>query len=256
MKLSDATYPEIEKLLAGDTPVVAILPVGATEAHGPHLPLATDVLISEGFARVACDKLNADARMNAILLPSIAYTPADYAGSFAGTVSISPELLEQLITEIASNLKRQGFACLALANSHFDPMNVAALRNAARKIPEAIGLPVAFADATRRALAAQLNEEFQSGDCHAGEFETSIVLAERPELVRKPLADALPAREVHLIETIQSLGASANFESAGMDQAYCGAPAKASRESGEKSIEILAHALFTSVENSLFSTGQ
>lgn len=174
-------HTAIEEARASKKPLVAILPVGATESHGPHMPLNTDVIISEGMARRAADLLDAD-RMQAFVLPSLAYTPADYASGFSGTISIQPSTLHALLDDIAAALKRQGFVCLALANSHFDPANVGVLREAAKRI-EATGLKVAFADATRRNVATQLTDEFKSGDCHGGQFETSIVLAERPELV-------------------------------------------------------------------------
>src|SRR5262249_1909980 len=155
--------------LKSGKPVVAILPCGATEAHGPHLPLSTDVIISEGMAAKALPALAARGYV-ALILPPLAYMPAHYPEEFDGTVSVSAAPAKALLPAMGRSLKTQGFACLALANSHFDPSNVAMLRDAAAEIA-VLGLPVAFPDFTRRKLAQTLTEEFQSGACHAGQYE-------------------------------------------------------------------------------------
>ena len=181
MRMGDGPWTAVRDALASGTPVAAILPLGAVEAHGPHLPLITDVVISDGIAARAAAMLERQG-MRAFVLPALAYAPAGYASEFAGTISIGAATAKAVLIDIARSLKDQGFACLAFANSHFDPANVAMLREAAAEIA-ALGLPVAFPDFTRRALAATLTEEFQSGACHAGQFETSLVLADRPELL-------------------------------------------------------------------------
>lgn len=238
--LEEITYTEVEAALGSSRPVAAILPVGATESHGPHLPLNTDVIISMGMARRAADMLEAQ-RVHAFVLPPLAYTPAEYAADFPGTVSIRPETLGRMLDDIAASLKSQGFACLVIANSHFDPENVTCLREAEKRIA-ATGLPVAYADATRRSLAATLTEEFQGGDCHGGQFETSIVLAERPDLVNESTMHDLPPVNAGLVPAIKR-GDTAKFKLLGMSRSYCGTPAGASAHEGEQSLTILAQAL-------------
>ncbi len=244
-ELASVPYTEIERLLAAG-PLVAVLPVGATEAHGPHLPLNTDVIISQAFGRRAAELIESSGRASCALLPAMAYTPADYASSFPGTISIRWETAANLIRDIALNLKRQGFACLAIANSHFDPANTNVLRSAAIDITET-GLPVAFADATRRSLATRLTAEFQSGDCHGGRFETSILLAAEPALVLDDQMRRLPSVEAGLIQAVTSGDAQVRFETVGMARAYCGSPALATPEEGQNSIETLAAALSDTV---------
>ena len=68
---------------------VAILPVGAIEAHGPHLPLDTDVIIAEAMARSGTGRL-AERGLRAAILPTLAYTSAPFARDFAGTVGRHP----------------------------------------------------------------------------------------------------------------------------------------------------------------------
>lgn len=241
---ADLPWTEIRDALDGGAPVVAILPCGAVEAHGPHLPLGTDVIISEGMARRAAAELEAGG-IRAFVLPSLAYAPAGYAEEFAGTISIRAETARALLLDVAASLKTQGFACLALANSHFDPANVAMLRDAAAEIA-ASGLPVAYPDFTRRALAGTLTDEFQSGACHAGQFETSLVLADRPEVVRSAMAQALAANPASLVAAFAQ--GARTFTEAGGPDAYFGDPAAATRREGEQTYIAMARALVREIQ--------
>ena len=244
---ADNSWTQVRDALASGKPCVAILPCGATEAHGPHLPLSTDVIISEEMAQASLPALRA-AGFVAFVLPPLAYAPANYAEAFAGTVNVSAETAKALLVDIARSLKAQGFACLALANSHFDPANVAMLREAAAEIA-ALGLPVAFPDFTRRKLAQTLTAEFQSGACHAGQYETSLVMAARPELVDDQSRRALADNPSSLTEAFQK-GAK-TFAEAGGPDAYFGYPQRASIEEGRESYRIMAAALVAAVREAL-----
>ena len=247
---ADNTWLTIRDALAAGKPVVAILPCGATEAHGPHLPLSTDVIISETMAQRALPALSA-ANITAFVLPSLAYAPARYAEAFAGTITIGEATAKALILDIARNLKAQGFACLALANSHFDPANVAMLRQAVDDV-RALGLPVAFPDFTRRKLAQSLTEEFQSGACHAGQYETSLVLAAHADLVDAAAATALSDNPSSLTEAFAK--GARTFAEAGGPDAYFGTPRHATAAEGFQSYAILADALVVSVREALGQT--
>jgi creatinine amidohydrolase len=184
----------------------------------------------------------------AFVLPPLAYAPAGYASEFAGTISIGAAAAKVVLLDIAQSLKGQGFACLGFANSHFDPANVAMLREAAAETA-ALGLPVAFPDFTRRALAVTLTEEFQSGACHAGQFETSLVLADRPDLVDAAAGQALSDNPSSLVAAF-ARGAT-TFAEAGGPDAYFGSPAQASATEGEQSYDVMAAALAETVLASL-----
>ena len=244
MRLGDAPWTQVRDALASGKPVVAILPCGAVEAHGPHLPLNTDVIISEAFADAAAKHLNVAGDVHAFVLPALAYAPAAYAAAFAGTIGIGTEKAKGVICDIASALHSQGFGCLAFANSHFDPANVAMLREAAAEVA-ARGLKVAFADFTRRALANTLTPEFVSGACHAGQFETSIVLAARSDLVDDDARARLAPNDLSLVDAM-ARGAK-TFHEAGGPDAYFGAPAQASALEGRATIEVMAAALVGAV---------
>jgi len=247
--LADAPWPQIKAALESGRPVVAILPCGATEAHGPHLPLNTDVIISEGVAQYAIPALD-EAGIKAFILPPLAYAPAEYAAAFPGTISIGAQAAKAVMLDIARALKAQGFACIALANSHFDPANVAMLREAAQEIA-ALGLKVAFPDFTRRKLAQTLTPEFQSGACHAGQFETSLVMAARPELVDEDARRTAEDNPASLTEAFAK-GAK-TFEQAGGPRAYFGFPQKATPEEGVASYEIMSAALVEAVKSAMIN---
>lgn len=245
--LAENSWTDVRAALKSGAPVVAILPCGATEAHGPHLPLNTDVIISEGVSTRALKLLEAQ-NIAAIILPPLAYMPAGYAEAFSGTINVSAAAAKALLLDIAMSLKAQDFACLALANSHFDPANVAMLREAAEEI-RGRGLRVAFPDFTRRKLAQTLTEEFQSGACHAGQFETSLVMAARPGLVDEKSRAGLADNPSSLTDAF-SKGAR-TFADAGGPEAYFGFPRHASPAEGEQSFAIMARALVTAVEEAL-----
>ena len=243
MRMGDQAWTAVRDALASGARVAAILPLGAVEAHGPHLPLETDVVISEGMATRAAAMLE-EQDIRAFVLPTLAYAPAGYASEFAGTISIGAAASKAVLLDIAQALKTQGFACLAFANSHFDPANVAMLREAAAEIA-ALGLPVAFPDFTRRALAAALTEEFQSGACHAGQFETSLVLADRPDLVDVAAGTALGDNPSSLVEAF-ARGAT-TFSEAGGPEAYFGSPRHATAAEGRETFATMATALARSI---------
>jgi creatinine amidohydrolase len=244
---ADNAWTAIDAALRSGKPVVAILPCGATEAHGPHLPLSTDVIISESMAIVAAQLLEANGYVPTIL-PPLAYMPAQYAEAFSGTITVSATTAKALILDIARSLKSQGIACLALANSHFDPANVAMLREAADEI-RALGLPLAFPDFTRRKLAQTLTEEFQSGACHAGQYETSLIMAARPDLVDDAARRGLPDNPASLTQAFAK--GARTFDEAGGPDAYFGYPSKATANEGARSFAIMAEALVTATREAL-----
>jgi creatinine amidohydrolase len=231
-----------------DERAVAILPLGAVEAHGPHLPVGADVWISEAMARDGARRLAAEG-VPVRILPTLAYAPAPFASEFPGTLSIRPATLAALLEDLAASLAGRGVAVLAFANSHFDPAQVSTLREAAARIAERGRPRIAFPDLTRRVLAERLSAEFRSGACHAGRYESSILLAERPDLVDEAARRALPEIPVSLPAAVRE--GRATFRAAGLDAAYCGAPAEATAEEGRELVARLGEILAESVRAAL-----
>jgi creatinine amidohydrolase len=237
---------------AGPTSV-AILPVGAIEAHGPHLPLETDVIIAQAMARDAAARLAARG-LKVLVLPPLAYTAAPFAQRFAGTISLRPETVMATVVDIAGSLTWHGFAALAIANVHLDPGHLTSLEAAVNETRRTLGLSVAFPNLAAKPWALRLSDEFKSGACHAGQFETSIVLAERPDLVREATRAALPANPASLSRAIRD--GKLSFEEAGGPRAYFGFPALATPEEGRATVELLGTILDEAVQAELgTSTG-
>ncbi len=249
-RLAAMTWEEVRD--AAGPRSVAILPVGAIEAHGPHLPLETDVIIAEAMARSGGGRMAArDLRV--VVLPPLTYTAAAFALGFPGTISLRPGAVTETVRDIASGLARHGFGALAIANAHLDPAHLASLDAAVNVIRRDVGLPVAFPNLTAKPWALQLGDEFRSGACHAGQFETSIVMAERPELVRDAVRAALPANPASLSHAIRD--GKRSFEEAGGPRAYFGFPSQATAEEGRAAIETLGSILDEAVQAELVARG-
>lgn len=240
------TWEEAQE--AGAPDAVAILPVGAVEAHGPHLPLETDVIIAAAMARDGAARL-AGKGLRCLVLPPLAYTAAPFALGFAGTISLRPEIVTATVVDIAASLAGHGIRVLALANAHLDPAHLAALDAAATALRRERGMTVAFPNLSVRPWALRLGEEFRSGACHAGRFETSVVLAERPELVRADTMAALPDNPASISRAIRD--GKRTFEEAGGKRAYFGFPAQATAEEGRATVAELGAILAEAVRAEL-----
>ena len=222
-----------------DPRTIAIVPIGSTEPHGPHLPLDTDVTIAREQSARAAAKLEA-AGARALVLPPIAYGLTNWTEGFPGRVTLRPGTLWALLEDVVLALEREGIRQVVFANAHLEPEHVQVLRGVAMDHPERTreGAQVLFVDVTRRRNAEKLGEEFRSGDCHAGRYESSLVLAADPDSVREAARVALPPVRIDLLEKAKA--GVASFRKAGADRAYCGDPAAASRAEGEDLYERLA----------------
>jgi creatinine amidohydrolase len=245
-ELAELTWEDVRDLERSRT--VALLPVGAIEAHGPHLPLGTDNVIAVAMARAGAERL-AGRGFGAVLLPPLAFTAAPFGAAFAGTISVTPGTVAALIVDLAAEVTRHGFAALAIANAHLDPAHLKALAEAQRLAAARGGRPVICPDLTRRANAERLTQEFRSGACHAGRYEGSVVMAERPDLVRTAVQRALPPVPASLATAIRD--GKTTFEQAGGPRAYFGWPADATAEEGAGTIAALGDILADAVLEAL-----
>jgi creatinine amidohydrolase len=232
-ELGDLAYPDLEKLLADERPTVLLLPVGAIEPHGPHAPLATDNLISVGLCERVARQLEGDADVRVLVMPALPYGVTRYGAAFPGAVSIGEDTLRGLVVELCQSLARQGLGRIVLVNNHLEPEQVRTLREAVA----GLGGAVRLFDPTRRQVAAELTEEFRSGAGHAGRYETSLVLAHAPGLVHSERMESLESKMIDMPAEIAA--GRTDFVAMGMDQAYCGAPAEASAEEGERTFATL-----------------
>jgi creatinine amidohydrolase len=234
-RLGELTTEEVRAVLEGSRTAV-LVPVGSVEPHGPHLPLETDTLISEVTAARACVVLAARG-VEAYVAPSVPYGVTDFAEGFAGAVSVPGEVLTALLRAIASRFLADGWSHVCLVSNHLEPGHDAAVRAAVEGLRASVASPL-----TRR-WARTLSDEFKRGDCHAGRYETSLVLA-GDGAVKEEHA-RLPAVTISLAEAIKA--GHDRFRAIGMTRAYTGAPAEASRAEGDALYAKLVEMVVTEV---------
>ncbi len=240
-ELSKMTWPEARAAFGPNT--VAILPVGSTEPHGPHLPLDTDITIATSMARKVAELLERQG-IAALVLPAIPFGLTEYTRGFAGRISLQPGTLWALVEDVIVALELQGIEHVLIVNGHLEPAHVEVLRgvlldHVQRGHRKAHAI---LADVTRRKNAARLGAEFQSGDCHAGRYESSLVLAADPDAVREGERAKLPAVAIDLIAKMKQ--GVKTFQDAGADDAYCGDPAAATAAEGHVLVESLGSIAF------------
>lgn len=239
VRLADLTTEEARDAVASP-PTAVLVPVGSVEPHGPHLPLGTDTIIGEVAATRACAVL-ARRGIKAFVAPSVAYGVTEFAGGFAGAVSIAPATVTAYLQGIALSLLAGGWSHVCFVSNHLEPAHDEAVRAAAKTTRSSIASPL-----TKR-WARTLSDEFKRGDCHAGRYETSLVLA-----AGGPVKDehrSLPALDVSLADAIRA--GKGRFRDIGMDRAYTGAPAEATREEGDDLYARLVEMIVTEVNEAL-----
>ncbi len=186
LELDKLTWPEVEReLRAGrDTVVIAF---GATEQHALHMPLATDALLGDAFAQ------RLGERLDAFVGPTVRVGCSSHHLAFPGTLSISEETFHAIVADLVFSLVGAGFGRIVLIPTHGG--NFAPLAAAVEKLPgEHRDHVVAITDLSVFLQIAQLGErEFDvplpEGGLHAGEWETSLMLAVHPELVHMDRAE-------------------------------------------------------------------
>jgi len=157
---------------------VALLPVGAIEQHGPHLPLDTDAFDADYLARRVADACSDPKPM---VLPTVYYGVSYHHDSFQGTISISNDTLARLIYEIGTSVAGNGINKLVILNGHGG--NSPALNHAAQMINRDAHIFVCV-DTGETSDVDIDNLVETPNDVHAGEIETSTTLAVRPHLVK------------------------------------------------------------------------
>lgn len=165
---------------------VALLPLGAVENHGDHLPLATDNLLSDAVAREVAARVP-----DSVVLPALPYGQVWSTSAYAGTISLSLETMVGILYEIGASLFAQGVPLLVFVNGHMG--NLDAMKLAARRLHDEHGMKVltltypGIGEVSRAVLE---EERLHPSYFHACELETSYMLHLAPEHVRMELARA------------------------------------------------------------------
>jgi creatinine amidohydrolase len=208
--LAEMTWPEVEEAIGRGAGV--LLPVGSTEQHGYHLPLATDAILATELALAVAEPLDF------LVAPAVAYgyrsRPLSGGGQgFVGTTSLQARTLMALVEDVLRELMRQGFEQIAVLNWHMENQNFVyesaylALEHDHDSPARVLVAELAFRDLSPETMELLFPEGFPGWDVeHASILETSLMLHLRPELVlfdravddaakRHPWYDVLPVPE-------------------------------------------------------------
>lgn len=225
-KVINMTRPEVKK--AVEEYPVAILPLGATEQHGQHLPLGVDIFLAENLAE------EVSKRTGALVLPTLPFGYSWVWRDIPGTVSLQQDHLELVIKDVAHSISRYGVKMLILINAH--EANNSSMKYAVRELADEIDMPVIylFYPDIDDIIKKYCESPTWYGMIHACEFETSLMLDVKPELVQMdkavceyPERPALYGRSTISLENLSKSGS------------YGDAP-KATKEKGEKMNTIFA----------------
>ena len=192
MIIEEITSPEFRQGLAETRTV--LLPIGATEQHGPHLPLGTDTFQAIDVCRRLAE------RRPVFVAPAIGYGVCRSGGDHPGTLGISTDVLKSLVLEVLDALYRQGLRNFVILSGHAGGTHNAALLDAGEtalaRLPEARIAVLSEYDLAYPA-ADDLIETRE--DSHAGEIETSRMLATRPAMVKGRGRAEKPAFPRHIL---------------------------------------------------------
>jgi creatinine amidohydrolase len=236
--MPEMSWTEVEQALK-DRPI-ALLPVGNTEAHGPHLPVAADTVIAIEVARRTALKLKQRGQ-HALIAPPITFCVSELGAEFPGTVSLPADTVVALLRDVSVALAKK-FRAVAFVNVNQESANLEALKRAAEEAKKA-GAGVCFTEFAKKRWNDRLGAAFNAGD-HGGSFETSLMLACARAQVREKERISLPPMDP--LGPALKKGAK-TFAEAGGEDAYFGDPTAASAEEGEAHFEVLADILTLSI---------
>lgn len=204
LEVENLTWPETQSRLAENP--ITVLPIGATEQHGPHLPTGTDSFLAEEIARRVAMSLDA------LLLPTIPLSYSWVWRDYPGTLSLKVETVEAIVKDVARSLSRFGAKVLIVINGH--GANESALKYATRDLADEIELDILYfyyPDLLELAKQVTTSPLWEGKDVHACEIETSLLLAVRPDLCRMTLAPCeYPPVPAHFRHSAFSMGALSN----------------------------------------------
>lgn len=223
--------------------LVAVLPIGAIEQHGPHLPLSVDRDLVDAVVSRTWPSLSTD--QDVLVLPTLAVTKSGEHGRHPGTLALSADTLMATLREMGASIAKAGVKRLVLLNGHGG--NSAVLDIIARDLRIDHELIVAacswfgFAD-----YADRFDGENLAHDIHGGDIETSAMLAAHPDLVNMELAEDFKSATSEWEKTYQFIGLTGQAARPGWivddlnAKGACGNAAAATSEKGEHLLQSAA----------------
>jgi creatinine amidohydrolase len=242
--LFEMTRPEVEQAIAAGVDTV-VVPFGSTEQHGLHLPLGTDAILGEALGERVARALG-----NALLAPGIPIGCSKHHMDFAGSLTLRQETFSRVVADLCRSLAHHGFDHIVLIPTHGG--NFAPLAKAVETIrPELAGVNlIAYTD-----LMGFMNEIFRVGKgrdvtpekagAHSGEFETSLMLTVRPDLVAMDVAQpGYVGDQLRIAPVVFEKGFRAASENG-----VLGDPSDASADNGKAYLDALTDLLVRFIKN-------
>jgi creatinine amidohydrolase len=236
MKWVELNSPQLGSL---SRETICVLPLGATEQHGPHLPLATDQLIADGLA----ERIDEACARKLLVMPGLPATCSEHHMAFPGSLTLDHDTFARVVGQLIRSAARHGFRRFFLLNAHGGNMAIGGvvaeqLSASLRDAEVVFGTWFRMAGERLRSLV----EGAYPAVGHACEFETSLILAMRPELVDRAaiiddgVAPTSPLLKFDLLSggpTVRSLPFD-KFTTSGV----WGKPSKATAEKGHAIFDI------------------
>jgi len=202
-------------------PTICVLPIGTFEQHSRHLPLMTDNILAEHFARFLA------AELGAALLPIPNYGTSLEQTGFMGTVTLRPETFMQIIRDIADAVEEQGFTRMIVVNTHGGNFSLGPVVRDINRMNRPLKIVLAAPGASVDGSCLE-SPKLGRQDIHAGEYETSVMLSVAPELVKPGGVDMAPTEPNFRQPDLNMFGMGWNAP----EGAY-GSPSLASKEKGD-----------------------
>ena len=248
-KLMELTWKEVDELDRANT--IAIVPTGSVEQHGYHMPLGTDTYVAASVAQAAVDQLA--GKLDFVVLPTLPLGQSPEHMAYAGTISLSAQTYLQVITDICASLARHGFKKIVFLNGHGG--NNGMLQAASFQVRLDFDVRVFVVNVwsilTTPAGKEQINREARDDtDLHAGEMETSMILAIDPALVLEADAED-DISENYARGKLVTFSGPVFLGWSSLDVTPSGAsgePSKASVEKGEQLMSYLTNILCRAIE--------
>jgi len=246
-KMWNQTWPEIkENLKAND---IALISVSSTEQHGRHLPICTDAAIGSEACLRTLKKFHEATGQHALLAAEINIGMSKHHMSFPGTLSLEPETLMNVLSEVALGLVHHGYRKILIVNSHGG--NTTVINAALRKVKDSIGDKKIFLGSVMqysfetKIWNNEISDKGPTGSSHAGERETSCMMAlgyeiRKNELPEKAILPTYVLPDFTNYKTTLYPGSvnwTWNMPEISKD-GYMGDPTTANADKGERTLEV------------------
>lgn len=241
--LVELAGPALTSILTEDS--ILVLPTGAIEHHGPHLPLATDWLMADLLGRAIVETA-ADEGQDVWLLPSLAYTKSDEHHWAPGTIWLNADTLMQMIVDIGRSVVNTRAKTLVFYNGHGG--NIALLMVALRELRRRFGLRTFLMGGLISAADGVTGPDERGFGIHGGHGETSLIMHLRPDLVDLSKAGRWIPDHMADLEFIKFNGGQVHFGWLSNDFGPSGVVGDATGANAEFGAELYARSVRHGVE--------